>query len=680
MAELEFKDGKDQGICAYYLDTIKRYENHKSIDYDMLEKVLRLLDITYAQGELTVLSDEEYDQLNSIYYEKTGDVITVTDHDGIEHDYPNLKGTLSKVHYVTQEEKDNDPDRIESYKALSNWVRSTLNQLPLGKHTLGFYHKADGCSVILSLDENHTVIRAITRGDIDEGRGQDKSVIFQGITLEGMLDKRFDGKAIGLKTEAIVSFSSFEEYNKKYFNGTLADPRAAAVSLLSSVTFTEAHKKYLTLLPLMVEYEGDLYSPLENGFGPIETIDFENCDGNVVGLERELEKCIMKVTDNPPGYPRDGIVVRWIDESAIKVLGRNTERSLNNFEVAYKFRPESFYSHLIDIEQAIGYLGNASFTAVFEPIDIQGRTVTHASLGSYEIAKKLSLKKDDLVCIKYNTIPRLSIDRKCIEENLLNKNKPIKLMSKCPYCGHELEEDPILRCVNPQCSYKEMGRIYNFCVEMRMKFLGPSTIEVLFEKGYLRNILDLFTLKDKKNELKEIDRFGDLKINKIIKAVENIETTEANLIGAIGIKGIRAKRAKMVLDIYNLDALLEMSKDADSSTRKLELIRAIGYNYAMALLKGVDENREMIKSLRSLVKIKERKVRGDKNVVFTGFRDPNLANKIEDLGYEVSDNLNHKTKLVVAKDPNGSSQKLKKARDLNIPIVDIAVAYEMCKK
>jgi DNA ligase (NAD+) len=214
---------------------------------------------------------------------------------------------------------------------------------------------------------------------------------------------------------------------------------------------------------------------------------------------------------------------------------------------------------------------------------------------------------------------------------------------------------------------------------MRLKFIGPNTIETLFHHGYLKNILDLFKLKDHKKEIKNIERFGDLKINKIIKAAENIETTEANLIGAIGIKGIRAKRAKLVLDIYNIDALLKMSDHVKGSTKAIKRIRTIGHKFAMTLLRGVAENKDLIIALRDLVKIKERKVEGDKYIVFTGFRDPDLVDKLEEAGIDVSDNLNQKTILVIAKNPNGDSVKLRRARQMGIPIIDVPKAYDMFK-
>ena len=608
MPKLKLVNGQDEGICKYFIETIEKYKKGEEINLHNLRKVIRLLDTTYAKGEVTALSDEAYDQLNAIYAELTGDVLTVTDAAGIKHDYPNLKGSLTKVHYVSYREKKNDPDRVESYKVLEDWVKNCLKMLPKAiTHTLAFYHKADGCSIVLSLDEDHKITKAITRGDVDEGKGQDKTSIFGGIDVDSLVDKTFEGKAIGLKCEAIVTFRNFEKYNEKYFNGSLVDPRAAAVSLLSSLTMTEAHKKYLTLIPLMYEVDGESCPIVEGEFGPLRTLDFKNCDDSIQDLDKVLENIINELCQIEPDYPRDGIVVRWIDKSAIDTLGRNEERSLNNFETAYKFRPKGYYTHITNIEQDIGYLGNASFTAVFDPILIDGRTVTHASLGSYEIAKNLRLGIGDMVCIKYNTIPRLYVDAKCIEENLVAKNKPIELITHCPYCGQKLEEDPILRCVNPNCDYKEMGRIYNFCTAMRLKFIGPNTIETLFHHGYLKNILDLFKLKDHKKEIKNIERFGDLKINKIIKAVENIETTEANLIGAIGIKGIRAKRAKLVLDIYNIDALLKMSDHVKGSTKAIKRIRTIGHKFAMTLLRGVAENKDLIIALRDLVKIKERR-------------------------------------------------------------------------
>lgn len=686
-------DYLDSFIYPYYQNTIEKEKNGEKIDFDELKENLLLLDSLYGIGEKTPLSDEEYDILHSVYNSHTGTMITGDASSGnkIEHDYPTLKGTIEKVHYITRKEKQDDPDRMETHKVLEDWVYNTF---ALVKHystepdnysrVLGFYPKYDGMSVILSLGKDREVIRAITRGDLERGVGQDKTYLFRNFKLVDELPKEVEKyDKVGLKIEVVVDKDDFVKYNSRCCNNALVDERAAAASLLNSSEFTEVHKKYFRFVPLMAavhESGHEISVPFreqtdEFNLGPTYAIRIE--DKLPYNLPEVLTTIIEKMKEqiDKLNIKCDGVVVRWIDMDSILRLGRNSTSETNNFEIAYKFPKKSNYTRLIDIRQDIGYLGAVSYTAIFEPFEYNGRTVKHASLGSKARMEALKLAKGDLVNVKYEIIPYLIVDAHCRANK--SGNPPIEPITECPYCHHEIVNDPLPRCVNPECPCRTIGRIYNFCQQLRIANIGPAVVETLYNAGILRSIEDLFRLKDKKDEITALDSFGEIKFNKIVKAIENLNPTEVELLGALGIPGVRLKRAKVVLNIYYLDNLLKMSRYVKTSTKKLTEIRTIGHKFARNLLLGIAENKELIEFLLKTVNLRiPKKSDGELgDVLFTGFRNPKFAGLLESGGYAVANNPSSRTVLVIAKNPEGTSAKIAYAKEHNIPVLGVEEAY-----
>ena len=683
----------DNDIYSYYRKIKNSYKNNQNIDVNKLKENLVHLDNLYSKGKKTPLTDEEYDELHSIYIELTGNTITGEDSSDskVKHDYPDLKGTISKVHYITHNEQMKDPNRIATHKNLEDWVRKTFDQIK-GKveyAMLNFGPKYDGVSVVLSIDSSGHVTKAITRGDIDEGVGKDKTNLFKNINFN-----IFNGNKVGLKIEAILSRDAFKEYNKKCMNNELVDERAGIVSLLNSEEYTKVHQKYISIIPLMYELNGKLrhiksYDPDDldvkdlDGIHGIYYGDIDNYGlmintkkGLPDNLPEILEKFISHVKKDIDGMYMncDGIVIRWINSEIIDILGRNYSRNVNNFEVAYKFPKESHYTHLIDIIQDIGVLGKVSYTAVFEPFQYNGRTVKHAANLSYSRLKSLNLAKGDLVNVKYEIIPTLYFDETC--EKNRSGNKPIKLIRKCPYCNKPLNFDSEPYCDNKSCPSRIMGKIYNFCDKMRIDNIGEATIETLFHNKLLRDIPDLFNLESNIDEIIKLDGFDKKKISKIIKSINSLKASDSRILGSIGIPGISLKKAKLILSIYYLDELMKMiASEKEVVISKLKSIDGIGGKTAMKIVEGVDENRHILEFLRKRIK-PEKETSSQLTVVFTGFRNPKFEKFLEEEhAFEVQNNINKSTKLLIAKNPNAVSEKIKFAKTNYIPIISMEDAY-----
>ena len=654
-----------------YKDTIDKYNNGElgKIDLPSVKDALIELDKQYTEGKITALSDEEYDRLHQIYQELSGGIISGSSgRTKVKHDYLDLKGTIKKVHYVTAQEKKEDPGAVEAHKILYDWIMESYNKLmvanPDGEHILGIWPKFDGLSIILSIDEDGNVTKAITRGE--EELGVDKTDFFKNINFKNRIPEQFVGTKIGIKTECIMPKRLFEEYNKLYANNELVNARTAITSLINSDTFTKIHAKYVKLVPLMISSDGvqypyvydDIYGPLIV-LGPKDYTNQEALKKVVKGAKDAIDKIVP--------YDCDGLVVRWIEADDMKVLGRDESNYINRFEIAYKFPKENNYTILEDIIQDIGMMGKVSYTALVKPIKINGKVITHASLGSEDKAKELNLAKGDMVNIKYEIIPYLCIDSKCIDNR--SGKDPIKLITHCPYCGTELTRKPELGCFNTACPSRIQGKLYNFCIRTNISGVGESLIESLYSNKLVTSIYDLFELKDKEEEFISIDGLGKKTFQSLTNQLKNLECTESQLLAAIGLRGIGPKTSRLITDIYHITEIKNLSVE------KLAEIPGISINKATQILEGVKENSDLIDFVMDKIKVTNNKYNLQGRIVFTGFRNPKFKEHLESWGYEVADSVTRNTSLVIADNPNAKSSKLERAREIGIKIVSAQEAY-----
>lgn len=657
------------------------YDKNSTINESELREYLLYNDMIYRQGSIPELSDYEYDILHEIYKSITGKMIHADINSKIVHDYPSLKGTMEKVYYPSQKEKESDPGAISTHGTLANWIIIRDDELIENgitsddERVIGIFPKYDGVSIQLSVDRYSIVSKAITRGDTELGIGEDRSSIFRGIDVSDYVPVSIGSakQPFGLKIECIMKKSNFIPYNIAYGNSKLINERSAITSLTNSQTFTTAHLKYLSFIPLMLEYDGDLvsYTNDDKDFGPIVSISRKDIDR----LPEVIESVKRKV--DSLDYQCDGLVFRFYKPSAISVLGRNDVRGVNRFEVAYKFPRPSNYTRILDIEQDIGLMGKVSFTAKVEPFVYNGKTIKSVSLGSYSRCKELRLAKGDMVNIKYEIIPYLLVDDYCEEHR--SGNRQIPIITNCPYCNEPLTFNPELMCGNLNCTSRVIGKIYNYCDKIGISDIGESTIETLYHAGIVRSIEDLYTLKDKKNSVLELDGFGEKSYQKLINSIAKVQQVEsATLMGSLGIPSVGKKIFSKILDIYNISELLKLVDD--ETYLKLCEIVGISNKTAKKIYDGLRVAYPLIKFLLQELEVIETSIKkSDLVVVFTGFRNAKFKEYLESIGVEVADTITGKTQLIIAENPNSGSSKLKKAIEKGIPVIDVFNAYERFK-
>ena len=216
---------------------------------------------------------------------------------------------------------------------------------------------------------------------------------------------------------------------------------------------------------------------------------------------------------------------------------------------------------------------------------------------------------------------------------------------------------------------------------MRIKYIGPVLIEKLFQNKIVTKIEDLFDLKNRKEAIKHIDGLGDLSLKRITEQFDNITASEDMVLGCLGIKGVKVKRAKAVLEKYTLSELLDLTQCNKNQVSKLAEIPRIGHKFAKNLLEGLELNKDLIQFLMKKIKITPYKSsKGNLHVVFTGFRNMDFEKHLEkNWNCIIDDNFTGKTGLVIARDPETVTSKIRKARDMGIPVLSATDAFEQFK-
>ena len=648
-------------------------EGLTDVDIAALEVVLQGLDFLYISGEVSPLRDTEYDALHAIYNKHTGKFISNKFESSlrkkVEHEYPYLKGTIAKVHYVAESDKTHNA--IKTHDSLEKWLDWALDKLPSGRsYELGFFLKFDGISVIFSL-ENGKVKLAVTRGDASTGLGIDVTSNFADMTFTW--DNGTMPEKMGVKTEVVMAKDVFEKYKTKYMSDTrkLTDPRAAASGLVNTDVLTPDMRKYLSIIQLEYVVDGKFIFPDHYFGGEKDEVIRCRIDKN---YDIELIRAfIQKMKERIDEYPIncDGVVVRFTEPEAIETLGRDTENCVNRFERAYKFPPEEKETVLNDVEFQVGLLGNITPVAKIEPVKMKGRKIKSISLGSIDRLKSLKLHIGDKVIAKYEIIPYM--DK--AEDQPSSGGDLVLPPTHCPVCGEELKENPVLMCVNHECPSRVMGKIENYCRKMDIANVGESTIEALFNLGVLRSIEDLYKLSEHKAEIMELEGFGAKKIEKMIDSINGAEVEMSTLLGSLGIKSVGRKKFKKILSIYYLSDLM----DESMSIEKLKAVEGIQDATAKKVMEGLQINRQTIMFLLDHVKVKKEKkvVTSDKNVVFTNIRNKELAAIIEGKGYEIANSVSKKTKYVITDMMKKPSSKVIAAKEAGIPVIDMVTAYKI---
>lgn len=676
ISNIEKDDAYKQALPKLKLNSIVNYYIYKAEifdDYDLeiLNSIIILCQKIYNNMDIeSPISDELYDRLYELNKDKNNmdiigaDLSQVSDKKIVKHNYPDLRGTLNKIHYVNTE----DNVTNDSRKSLEQWLTFIENKLgrPLtdDEAMATFEHKWDGISVVMECNKNGIVERALSRGDTSKNEAIDLSQFFKGIDLS-FAKPEYITKEFGVKTEVVIKYDDLEELNTivdEPFNNV----RSAASSILNSKDSDKNLIKYLTVIPLAVQdsVSNAIFPPIDNGI--IDT-ELPRCTLNDLGLVED----ILEEINTESNVKIDGCVITLINEDIQKIIGR--ENNINLFQIAYKYPPEQKKTTLLDVEFSIGLLGAVTPVAKIKPVIMNGNVIKSCSLGSIDRFESLQLKYLDEVIIKYEIIPYLDIDDTCSRGV-----KEIYVPTNCPKCNHTLVEEPVLKCINYNCPSLVVGKILNYIKKNAIPYLDIGKIQYLYKQGYLKGIDDLYRLKNYRNELIKLPKFGEVSVDKILSGIQaRYDIYDYELLGSIGIASIGRKIFKRISIIYNIDELIEISINNDSE--KLMKVGGIQKVTADKIIQGIRWNKDLIQFLRSELNIKRDERKFTVKVAFSKIRDEEFKKFLEFNNVMVMDSYNKETNILIVPDTNVTSSKIEKAKKNNCEIISIEDAYQLFK-
>lgn len=550
--------------------------------------------------------------------------------------------------------------------------------------------KCDGMTVSL-LYENGIFVRGESRGDGYSGNDITEHIKqFSNVPLT--IDKY--GTYI-VDGEAVIMNEDFAEVNK---NGEFKNSRNTVAGTLSSLDTSVVSQRKVKFI-LWDVVEGGNSNSLKDNLKEAKSLGFDIVPfwfvpntANALNPEN-LQSNIDYVFEfaKEEGYPNDGVVFKFDDIEYGKSLGR-TEHHFK-CGVAYKKEDDVHKTELTDIEWTCGKTGVLTPTAVFKTVDIEGSSVSRASVHNISILTNLDLHIGDTIEVfKANAIiPQIKRNVSADERMALGKELDyIHIPSTCPICGGNTEikqdnESKVLICTNDNCKGKLLGKLTHFVSKnaINIENLSEATLEKFIELGWLNDFKDIFTLKDHFTEMVKLDGFGETSVTKLLNAIESSKSTTLDrFIYSLSIPLIGKSASKTIAKYFDYDFNKFLDNFGFWGGFDWTTLDDFGSAMSDSMDKFITDN--VIRYFVELPKyfsFEKPQTTPNTNNLFgkvfciTGslnrFANRDEAKeKIEQLGGKVSGSVSAKTDFLVNNDINSMSGKNKKAKELGIKVID----------
>ena len=538
--------------------------------------------------------------------------------------------------------------------------------------------KMDGLTIVLTYRDGG-LVKAVTRGNGEVG----EVITANARTFKNLpLQIPYKGELV-LRGEAVIGYKDFEKINEEIaeVDAKYKNPRnlcSGSVRQLNSEITAKRNVKFYGFS--LVQAEGvDFHNSRAAQLDWLASQGFEVVEHIVVSREEipnEVIKFSEKIVSND--FPSDGLVLIYDDVAYGQSLGRTSKFPRDSF--AFKWADETSKTVLREIEWSPSRTGLINPVAIFDPVELEGTTVSRASVHNISIMEELELGIGDQIEVyKANMIiPQIA-------ENLTRSG--VKDIPKvCPVCGGATEIRSIsnakaLYCTNPECQAKQLKSYALFVSRdaLNIDGLSEATLEKFIARGFIHDFADLFHLEQHREEICEMDGFGEKSYNNLIASVEKArETTLPRLIYGLGIANIGLANAKLICKEIGHDP----GKVMDLTAEDLAAIDGIGDviagNYVAYFADA--EHRELFEKLLKEVKLPEgqedvgEQTFAGMNFVITGSVE-HFANRnevkalIESKGGKVTGSVTSKTNYLINNNVESTSSKNKKAKDLGIPII-----------
>ena len=544
--------------------------------------------------------------------------------------------------------------------------------------------KIDGLSIALTYEDG-VLVKASTRGD---------GVTGEDITLNAYnissIPQKIDFKDnLEVRGEVYMSKQTLETLNQTQIEQgkePFANCRNAAAGSLRQLDYTITKKRNLdTFIYTLIE-------PEKYGIkSQYEALMFMKKLGFSVNPEAKIVKNVQEILDYIDNlgkkryslaYDIDGVVIKVNELDLYSTIG-NTAKA-PKWATAYKFPPEEVPVKLLDIIFTVGRTGRITPNAVVEPTKVAGSTISRATLHNedYIISKDLRIGDTIYIHKAGDVIPEVGdvlLDRRPKDAS------PFIMIQTCPECGERIyrdEDKADYYCLNINCPARVLESVIHFCERKAMNIdgMGEANVKMLIDMGYIKNIADIYDLKNYDYELKHIPGWGDKSVNNLLQAIENSKQNSLErLLFALGVLEVGEKTAKILANEFNdLDTLMQASVERLSEVENIgEVIAQAIYNFFKE-----EKNIELINTLKekglNTTNLNAKKVNVDsyfsgKTIVLTGtlsFMGRTETTELleNECGAKMTSSVSKKTDLVIVGDNAGS--KYDKALALSIEIMD----------
>lgn len=627
----------------------------------------------YYQEAQEIMSNYEYDRLYDELKELEDELgITLSNSPTVNVGYE----VVSELPKERHESPMLSLDKTKEVEELKNFV---------GDQKVLMSWKMDGLTVVLTYRDGK-LYKAVTRGNGEVGEViTNNAKVFKNVPVQ----IAYQGELI-LRGEAVIGYKDFEKINQEIedVDARYKNPRnlcSGSVRQLNNQITAKRNVMFYAFT--LVQADGvDFLNSRACQMEWLKSQGFTTVEYYMVTrdtVEDEVAKFSSKISEND--FPSDGLVLTYDDIAYGRSLGRTAKFPRDSF--AFKWQDEIRETVLREIEWSPSRTGLINPVAIFDPVELEGTTVSRASVHNISIMEELELGIGDRIEVyKANMIiPQIA-------ENLTRSGVK-DIPCKCPVCQGETKIRQVgnakaLYCMNPECQAKHVKSFALFVSRdaLNIEGLSEATLEKFISRGYIHTFADIFHLDQYKEKIQKMEGFGEKSYKKLTESIEKARTTTLpRVIYSLGIAGIGLANAKVICRElkYDVESLLKVSEEELNEIQGVGEVLAKAFVGYFADAKHVENFRRLLNELTIPKEtVTKQQIFEGVNFVITG-SVKHFANRgevkelIESLGGKVTGSVTSKTNYLINNDVTSTSSKNKKANELGIPIISEETFLEL---
>ena len=643
------------------------------------ERMLELVELlnkasrSYYQDAQEIMSNYEYDRLYDELQSLEKELgITLSNSPTVNVGYE----VVSELPKERHESPMLSLDKTKEVEELKNFV---------GSQKVLMSWKMDGLTIVLTYRDGK-LYKAVTRGNGEVGEVvTNNAKVFKNLPVQ----IAYRGELI-LRGEAVIGYHDFEKINEEIedVDAKYKNPRnlcSGSVRQLNNQITAKRNVMFYAFTLVQadgVDFQNSRACQMEwlkaQGF---TTVEYHMVTRDTV--EDEVAKFSSEISKND--FPSDGLVLSYDDIAYGRSLGRTAKFPRDSY--AFKWQDEIRETILREIEWSPSRTGLINPVAIFDPVELEGTTVSRASVHNISIMEELELGIGDKIEVyKANMIiPQIA-------ENLTRSGVK-DIPERCPVCQGETKIRQVgnakaLYCMNPECQAKHVKAFALFVSRdaLNIEGLSEATLEKFISKGYIHTFADIFHLDRYKDEIQGMEGFGEKSYRKLIESVKKARTTTLpRVVYSLGIAGIGLANAKVICRElkYDVEALLMVTEEELNEIQGVGEVLAKAFTGYFSDAKHVENFRKLLEELTIPEETSTKKqIFEGVNFVITG-SVTHFANRgevkelIESLGGKVTGSVTSKTNYLINNDVTSTSSKNKKANELGIPIISEETFLEL---